>query len=115
VNGAPTSRAWRKNQYLEFWRNLAPDRQVYAQRWIDRVQWKRLLRLATVEDVEPPRQENDNALLARGIWPGHLMTRPAGPIWPRIEAQGRLFSESDLAGERTTGRLYWPRGEADDV
>ncbi len=115
VKGAATTRAWRKSQYLAFWRNLAPARKVWAQRWIDKVGWKRLLRDATVEQVDPPRQETEHALLARGVWPGSLMTRPAAPIWPHIESQGRLFTEADLAGERTTGRFYWPRGEGGEL
>jgi len=43
------------------------------------------------------------------------MTRTAGPIWPIIEEQGRLFSEAEVAGEVTSGRRYWPRGEASDI
>jgi hypothetical protein len=105
-------RAWRKRQYLDFWRNLAPDRRVWAQRWINKVEWKRLLRAATVEEVDEPRQTTEHALLARATWPGDLMTRPAAPVFPRIEEQGRLFTEEDLEHEKTTGRLYWPRGEA---
>jgi hypothetical protein len=108
-------RAWRKQQYLDFWRNLAPDRRVWAQRWIDKVEWKRLLRSATVEEIEEPRQATEHALLARGSWPGDLMTRPAAPVFPRIEEQGRLFTEEDMESERTTGRYYWARGEAGDL
>jgi len=114
VNGEPTSRAWRKHQYLEFWRNLNIKRLVHAQRWINRRHWQRLLRMATVEEVEPPRQEREHALLARARWQGALMTRTAGPIWPPIVEQGQLFAWSDVAGETTAGRLYWPRGEASE-
>jgi len=115
VGGVPTTRAWRKSQYLAFWRNLAPARKVHAQRWIDKVEWNRLLRSATVEEVDEPRQQTEHALLARAKWPGALMTRPAAPVFPRIEAQGRLFTEADLESERTAGRFYWPRGEAGEV
>ncbi|KPV52459.1 hypothetical protein SE17_15385 [Kouleothrix aurantiaca] len=115
LGGEPTSRAWRKHQYLEMWRNLVPERKVWAQRWIDKRHWKQLLRDATVEQVEGPRQQTEHEILARGVWPGELMTRTAGPIWPIIEEQGHLFSEAEVAGEVTSGRRYWPRGEASDI
>jgi len=114
-DGEPTSRAWRKHTYLMFWRNLTVKRLVYAQRWVNRKEWRRLLQLACVQPMDAPRQETEHALLARAGWPGQLITRTAAPIWyPQVE-QGRLWAEHDVAEEVTSGRVYWPRGEVSDL
>jgi hypothetical protein len=107
IDGKPTSRRWRKLQYLAAWRALAPSRRVAAQQWIDFKSWDH--RPSCVTSLGRPKMFRGPQRLQPALWPGSMLRRTAGPVWVPVNWQGNFLDELDVDGEATIGRVYAPR------